>query len=621
MKKPFWWAPLHLLLIVALLLPQVARAQSPVATPVAGAPAVGASYTVGSCAAIESDQLRAEIEAAATAAMSSAEAVDIDALVGRLWAELAVDDAIDRAVADASARVAADESYWSRLLSGWSAQRAEEFAERVAADAFTSETFNGKIDELSLAIGGEIARAVNARLAGAASAAFLCLRDYVGQAYTETLFAVFEDSVLQSVTEANVNVDAGQLGINALDTHAMGLVGAGLVVAVEVGRRVSVKLSEKVAQRVAGKVVGRVAGRAGASIVPAIGWIVGVGLIVYDLVEGGQGALPQIEQALTSVEVKDRIRADVVDAVRVGIPEETSIAALETAVTMIERWDAFCTDYADVCALAQEDPSFAHLLNDAAVQDVARLESYVDLFLAEFGRERLENAIATGALDQLLALPQVSQQILRETGSVESTLAWAALAGDARLHDVAALGIHTLVAPSQLDAATLEKLTTTADAGLVQRLLSLDAVTMRALLALPPALVRTLVYSFSPDEVVAFVRVQQLPAITATPPALLAQAVISGLVTLEELATTPTPAPGEDALVVAQATPAPPTAAGNPAPAGTSAPAAGEVTGGAAVEANAAPAGNSWTVALLSGLVLLLTVAVALLFFRRRPPA
>ncbi|MGL4650796.1 MAG: hypothetical protein ACRC1H_15415 [Caldilineaceae bacterium] len=600
---------LRLLIVAGLLCalaPQSVRAQTPEPS----------GYTVGACASVQPEQLRAEIESAAAAAITSSEAVDIEALVARKWAELDVDSAIDTAVAAATARVQADEGYWSRLLSGWSAGRAEEFAERVAADAFSSDLFNDKIEELSLAIGEEVARAVNAQLAGAASVAFLCLRDYVGEAYTNTLFTVFENTVSQTVAAAGVEFDASDLGVNALDTHAMGLAGAGIVVAVEVGRRVSVKLSEKVAQRVAGKVVGRVAGRAGASIIPAIGWIVGVGLIIYDLVEGGRGALPQIEEALTSVEVKDRIRADVVDAVRVGLPEETAIAALETAVTMIEKWDAFCSTYADVCELADDNPSFAHLLNDADVVDVVRLEQYVDLFLATFGRERLNSAIETGSFDQLVALPQVALQVLRETGSVETTLQWAALAGNERLHDVAALGIHTLASPQTLDAATLDQLVGTADVGLVQQLLLLDSATMTGLLALPPAVMRSLLAALSPAEVARFVQAQRLPAITATPPALVAQAVISGLVTLAELEATPAPPALATAPGVAQAaTVAAPLAAAT----------ATFVSDGTPVLSAGAVAGqraSPGTLALLAGLVVaLFALAGGIWFVMRRRPA
>jgi hypothetical protein len=605
--------------LLCALLPKPALAQS--------------GYTVGSCASIDEEQLREEIEAAALAAMQAVGATDIESMVARKWAELDVDSAIDAAVADAAAGLQDRESYLSRLLSGWSAERAEEYAEIVARTAFASDTFNDKIDELSSAIGEEIATAVNSQLALGASAAFLCLRDYVGEEYTDTLFAVFERSVTATVSEADVQLDGGTLGLSALDTHSIGLVGAGIIIVAEVGRRVSLKLGEKVAQRVAGKVVGRVAGRAGASIIPAVGWIVGVGLIVYDLVEGGRGALPQIEQALTSAEVKDRIRADVVDAVRVGIPEESSIAALETAVTMIERWDAFCTTYDDVCSLAQEDPSFARLLADADVLQMERLEALVDLFLASFGRDALTTAVQTGAFDELLALPAAGMTILRESRSVEQTLAWAEQVGPGRLDAVSLLGLHMLVAPESLSATLVDRLLGVGNRALVETLVQLDATTLEALLELPPAVMQSLVTSLSAEELARFVQVQRLPAITATPPALVAQAVVSGVVSLEQLEATATPVPPTSPATAAVAGSA---AEGGGAGAGST-PASGDATADGATPASTAVAGTPaapavpsadvnriWLAGGLLLLVMLLAVALYWSFARRsghRPPS
>ena len=43
--------------------------------------------------------------------------------------------------------------------------------------------------------------------------------------------------------------------------------------------------------------------------IPIAGWVIGGGLLIWDLVEGGHGALPQIAAALTSPEMADTTRS------------------------------------------------------------------------------------------------------------------------------------------------------------------------------------------------------------------------------------------------------------------------------------------------------------------------
>ncbi len=609
---------LHLLLVVALLAallpPRAAHAQgTPGPTPVPAPPAddlLLSSYTLGECRTIERDALRGEIEEAALAVIGpGSNSLDIEAIVERAWVTQGADAVLEAEVAAAVEALRQETGYWQRLLSGWSAGKAEEFASEVAERAFASPGFNAMLNDLSIAIGEEIARSVNAELARAASAAFLCLRDYVGATYSETLFAAFEQSVSRRVEEAGVEIDADAIGINALDVHAKGLVGAGIIVVTEVGRRVATKISQKLAQRVAGKVVGRVAGRAGSSLVPVVGWVVGIGLILWDIYEGASGALPQIEDALTDEEVKERIRAEVADAVRASLPEEAAIAALETAVSMLEEWDAFCTRYNDVCTLAEENDSFRALLATVPLANLEWLARLQAVILRELGRGVLERTLETGQFDQLLALPSSAATILADTRSVEATLAWADLAGD-DLDAVAANRIHERILPAELSALQLMTLLAMNDGEMVQKFLALDTATRNAIWALPPEVLRALLETQSEAELQAFAAAAQAPHITPTPVAVLVQGLLSGTVSIAQLQATPT--------AVAQQVPTP-TQAGRatatPEPAGATA--AATPTPGAPPAAAAVPGQNDPLLIGGLGLVVALLAAVAALLWLR----
>ncbi len=573
---------IHALLVLALLLHvSPAFAQTPTAAPNAPTvraaivtpapqPAPGATefsqeeraqvlsgYTVGQCSNIDRETLRNEIQAAALAVEGgSTGRLDIDAMVDRNWRDLDVDAVVDAEVARAVATLQQDESYWNRLLSGWSAAKAEEFAQRVALDAFTSDAFAARINELAAAIGGEIARQVNANLAGAASTAFLCLRDYVGSAYSEPLFAAFSENVTLAVTGPTTLTDTLPIDIGIVDTHGGLITGAGIIVVTQVGARVAARISEKLAQRVAGKIIGRVLGRAGSTFVPVAGWVVGIALIVWDLVEGGKGALPQIQEALTSEDAKVRIRTEVADAVRAGLPEEAAIASLETAVSMLEEWDRFCTDYANVCTLAEDKTTFRALLGSLPLGELGGLEKLADVFLNNLGRVALDQALETGDFDKLLVLQEPGRAILTDTGSVAGTLAWADVAG-ADLAQVAGIGIHRFAALDEMTRDRLDKLLAWNDGVAVRKFLLLDDPVREVLWPLGGETLRTLVTQVDDAQLNRFG--YGLAHWAAADQQRIAGDFVAGARTLAEVEAGPTPAP----------TFGPPTATASPQPTGS----------------------------------------------------
>lgn len=580
------------LLAVSSLLVPAAVTAAPLAAPPGQED--DSAYTVGQCQSLSREQLRTEIETAALSAISaSSSSFDIEGIVNRAWADVGMDATVDAEVNAAVANLRADSSYWNLLLSGWSTGKAVEFAERVAEEAFTSASFTAKLNELSTEIGSDIAALVNAELARGASIAFLCLREYVGAAYSESLFAAFESSAAQQVAAADINPEIDAPGLS--DMHMPGLTGAGIIVVTEVGRRVGAKITQKLAQRVAGKVVGRVAGRAGSSFLPVVGWVVGIGLIVWDLWEGTDGALPQIEVALSSEEVKAQIRAEVADAVRVSLPEEASIVALETAVSMLEEWDAFCGRYALVCNVAAENPSFRSLLATLPLDQLERLSALEEAILTEMGRRELDRSIETGALDALLRLPDSAVLVLTATRSVSETLAWGDLAGG-NLDQVVAVGLPGHIPASEVSTDGLYKLLNLNDGVAARKLATVARPERNSLLALPLNLITEIATRFEPDalaEAGAF-----LGTLPQAEREIAAAALASGSATLEQLRAAPI-------LAQPEATPAQETEAATPLPS------AGPPS------ADQSATNDLWTWAIVGGLLVMLALAAAFVWIGR----
>lgn len=474
-----WRSWLVLLWIVSLIFS---------AAPAAAAPSMqrspGGQYTIGDCNRVERGQLRNEIEAHVLAVLQNeAKPFDVDAIVGRAWTELQMDAAIDAEVARAVDALMQSEDYFNRLLSGWWPEKAEEYAERVANDAFGSPTFRAKLDALSAAIGREVAKQVEAQFAQAASVALLCLQAYVGERYSQAFFELFAGRVQQETQALSLDPLSAPTSAALVD-HRLALTGVAAIVATQLIHRLSVKLSEKLAQRVAGRIVGRILGRAGSSFIPIAGWVVGIGLIVYDLWEGGQGALPQIQEALQSEEVKQKIRQEIADAVRDDLPEQASMIALETAASLIEQWQGFCDAYAYVCMVAEENADFRRLLQETTLDELEAVANLVNFYMRQLGRAELDRALADGSLGLLLTAPEAALTILSETYSTAETLAWVQLAGDA-LARVAAWGVHRRARPEEFTPATFAAFISLPKEEMAQKLLALSAEKRSALLKLP----------------------------------------------------------------------------------------------------------------------------------------
>jgi len=468
----------------------------------------GSDYTYGDCSQTDPDALRTEIEQIAHAALTDeSSGVDIDAIVARHWATLDMDSTIDSEVARAVADLSNREGYWSRLWSAWSAEQAEEFAITVANDAFGSPTFTAKIDELSVAVATEIAQEIEADFARAASVAFLCMKAFVGEQYSATLFSAFENKVSLEVDQIDVAA-ANPTNVSIVDVHQKALGGVGVIVVTEISRRIAQKLATKIAQRIAGKIAGRVVGKAGSALIPIAGWVIGLGLIVWDLWEGGKGALPQIQESLQSEEVKTKIRAEITESVRDGLPQEVSIVALEIAVSIIEEWDEFCGRYQSVCIIAAENETFQQILDVTPLDQIDELSTLVNIFVEDIGRSQLNSAVDNGQFEALLTVPPAALEIFRATQSVETTLAWAELA-DNRLAAVVEFGIYQQKTPADFDPALLAAVTDLADNAAIHNLLALDRNELERLIDVTGANFPSLALKLSTPEMRALVTLAQ----------------------------------------------------------------------------------------------------------------
>ncbi len=428
--------------------------------------------------------------------------VDINRIVAAQWSALGVDAVIDTQIDQAVEHVKGEKDLLSKFLSSWSADKAQELTRDVAADAFQSEAFRSKIDALSVAVADDLSHKVADMSAESVSAAFFCLQTFIKGNYANVLVSAFEQQV-QGVTAktkfaASSGNDTNILTI--IGQHKTALGGIGVIVAAQVTRRIMVDIGETIADRVAGQIVQRVLGRIGSEVIPIVGWLVGAGLIAYDIYNSMDGALPQIRDSLKSAEVKAGIRDEIAASVKPELERELPQIARNIANDLFSEWRNVKKNIRQVLDLAAANPAFKTILDHMSSQaDLAKLVNVVGVVLATLGQAGLDKAIADNSLERLLAQPESAYKIVEATKSIQSALDWSAQAGGS-LDKVVAFEVYKHKAPTDLSKPVLQQLLTLDNQLAIDKLTLLDANVIETLLTISTSNLNAVVNRLSPDD-------------------------------------------------------------------------------------------------------------------------
>lgn len=458
------------------------------------------SAQAASCDAVAPEVLRDELNRISQTIFAGDQSLlDIEGIVARQWTLLGMDARLDAEVDQAVVAVRADADLWSQFLSGWSPSQAEALTRQVADTAFASPGFRTAVDELAAVVAADAAAALAQISAESASQTTLCLQSYIGGRYSEAMVAAFTREIQAQTAALDFDTDetpnSGVLAV--IDRHKTALGGVGVIIASQIAKRVVVKLGQTISKRVAGRIVGRVIGRAGSTIIPVAGWAIGAGMIVYDLIESRDGALPQIQAGLKAPEVKAAVRAEIATSVESELRLEMPQLARDIANELYASWLDFQRKYAQVIDLAAANPDFQPILAQAA--DLGALATLIDTSLAAVGQDGLETALDDGSLGRALELPESTYPILAATGSFDDLLAWADLAGS-QLDQVVRLEIYKHKTPQTLTRDRLLALLALEDADAVASLVLLDDAALDRLLTLSTPHIRTLAQTLSADD-------------------------------------------------------------------------------------------------------------------------
>ncbi len=464
---------LALFLLGTILPPATAKAQD--ASP---------TFTISECEEVEEELLLSDLNRITSAVLErDRSGLDLAGIVEENWTELDLDSVVDKAVDEATQRVREERGTLDRIFSGWSEEKAAEFAEAIANQAFDSPEFRTAIDSLSSAIVDDLTVEIHLMTVKSASSAFLCVQEFIGAKFSDVMSEVLEDSTkawLESLELGNIE---GETDFVDLGDRTLSFVGIGAIV----GTQIANVIARRVAQGILGKVVTRILGRAATAAVPVAGWVIGGALIIYDVYQAWNGSLPQIQDDLKSENVKETIRDEIVLVVDQELANAMPGISQSVTIEIYRRWRSFLQDFEHVLRLAENNEDFRLLLEDVTPDQVDKLSELVEVTVDVLGIEWLNRLIRSGEFKLIFDLPRASFKILRDTSDPGLVLRWAQVA-DVRIVGVVETELYKYASPEVVgDRETLEKILALEDSLLIKDLMQKGVEERKALLGLPTA--------------------------------------------------------------------------------------------------------------------------------------
>ncbi|HRW05401.1 MAG TPA: hypothetical protein P5121_09920 [Caldilineaceae bacterium] len=458
------------------------------------------------CDVITEETLQDELNKVTQDVVATASAeLNVSRIVATQWQALEMDRVIEREVDAAVERVKSREDYWNKFLSGWSIAKAEELTRAITNETFDSPNFHAKIDELSKAVAQQIGEEIAVISAQSVSAAFFCLQTFIDGNYSGALVSTFEEEVRLATEDAgfgeNGALDSSLLTVASQHKSALG--GVGVIIVAQVSRRILIELGESISERIVGRIVGRVLGKAGSTIIPIAGWLVGAGMIAYDVYSNLDGAIPEISNTLKSEEVKAGIRGEITASIEPELKRELPQIAREVSNQLYNEWRDVKRNIRQVLELANENAAFQAILSTLETpQELAKLVDLVGILLPTVGRDGILAAVEDQSLEQLLQLPEAAFQIIADTGSIQEALTWSATVGT-QLNDVVKYEIYKHQPPDGLDTDLLEKLLALDNEVAIEKLVLLPPETLQTLLQIASTNLVALSNQLTPTDLTA----------------------------------------------------------------------------------------------------------------------
>lgn len=402
----------------------------------------------------------------------------IQEIIDRQWRKQNLDFVFDRAVDNAIVKVRKNEGFIKKFSTNWSSENTRELSEDVTNIVLQSEKLKKSLENLLVEVSNQISIALEKISADSSIQAFTCLQNYIGKTYTGTFTKIFNEYISETANSSIGRLDDNlNPEIKLLSEHKFALGGIAIAATVQITKRISRGIVRRVLQQFGERVLGRI----GSAAIPVVGEVIAAGLLVYDIFNSFDGALPAIKNEMKKPKTKNTIKAEIANSIENELQYENNKIAYKISSKLYSEWLDFKSQYLEVIDLAKESPKLKIILNTTTPNNMVKLSKLVHISLNYMGRLQLKESIQDGTFKRVLSLPEISYKIIETKHDLSTVLKWNELAG-AHLEDVIKKEFHKYKSPENLDRQLLLDLLSFEDPAIISKLLLLNSNLIRGLL-------------------------------------------------------------------------------------------------------------------------------------------
>ncbi|MBY0225118.1 MAG: hypothetical protein K2Q28_04875 [Hyphomicrobium sp.] len=440
----------------------------------------------------EADFRKAVLDITAASLTRGTSTIDYRAAVADEWRRLDVGRTIDAEVDKAFEAVKDEQSWGSLLESLGSENKARELTIALTERVYRSPAVQMAIENLANGVGRGIGSRIELATSDAAGPAIECMKAFLGPRYGSTVAGVVTGTAGKEFEVGTKTAGGDVTAGGVLNQTAGGITGAAILVM----RRQIGNMAGRLGQRLVGSVLSR--------LVSVVAGGVGLVLIAKDVWDLRYGVLPIIANELKSIESKAKVQEELAASISDQIRDHVTEIAAHAADRIVEIWKEYRAAHAMVLDLAEREADFRRFLDRVRPEALPRVDEVTALLLPVEGEAGVMRRLSDGTLDLAVnKLPEPAMEIARQTRSLETALAWSAVAG-VRIDKVLEFEVFQRAKPGDFTTQSLERVVSLDDAVAIKRLVTMTPTTRDVLFDLDPKVLTTAARALEEGELTTF---------------------------------------------------------------------------------------------------------------------
>jgi nitrogen regulatory protein PII-like uncharacterized protein len=440
----------------------------------------------------EADFRKAVLDITTASLTRGTSTIDYRAAVADEWRRLDVGRTIDAEVDKAFEAVKDEQSWGSLLESLGSENKARELTIALTERVYRSPAVQTAIENLATGVGRGIGSRIELATSDAAGPAIECMKAFLGPRYGSTVAGVVTSTAGKEFEVGTQTAGGDVTAGGVLNQTAGGITGAAILVM----RRQIGNMAGRLGQRLVGSVLSR--------LVSVVAGGVGLVLIAKDVWDLRYGVLPIIANELKSTESKAKVQEELAASISDQIRDHVTEIAAHASDRIVEIWKEYRAAHAMVLDLAEREADFRRFLDRVRPDALPRVDEVSALLLPVEGEAGVMRRLSDGTLDLAVnKLPEPAMEIARQTRSLESALAWSAVAG-VRIDKVLEFEVFQRAKPGDFTTQSLERVVSLDDPVAIKRLVAMAPATRDVLFDLDPKVLTTAARALEEGELTTF---------------------------------------------------------------------------------------------------------------------